>query len=683
MSEQIIPNVVVSMPSQLFTLARKFQAASNGKIFIGEIDTDPTIPENQIQVYLENEDGTTVPVPQPLIINQAGYPVYNGQTAKFVTVQGHSMAVYDSYGAQQFYYPNVLKYDPDRLRQELNSSNGFGIIGRVPDIQSLRNLEPRFDKEMVNVIEHTKNGVIGGGWFQYDASDKSSDDDNGMIVVTSSGSRWKRLCEIIKPEYFGVYSQKIESNEHGFFWGKERLTRRPGDIYLSPFPSFELDYGEFEANGAPYRVDSDVGVALKNLSFAYRMAWGIVETNGFINMPNMYDRDGNGLYIRAGQVGDGHSDAQVPVSGSFSIKAFGTSGNSPLIIDREGAFYAESGSGTNTGTLTIPITTTATESKANQRIFINSDRNHAPFTESRTKSRMMTPVIFLGVDNEVIGKKLVVNGSDNIEPWFYAKNAGLQNDNLLQSVLVRYGVVYMLHPYYKNGKETNIVISLNTIQGDRPTQFIFDSNGYHQGLGVAAFNGERYIITSASASSEIGHQSSGIAVYRENSPGAAPKTYRVFDTNTKGMTSPAVSEDGQFLVVVQYNNDVTELKVRVIDLPSLILKNTLVILHEWIRTEDNPSDPTASCAINGNRIFLLTKGGYTTTDEVVLSEYQHDGVLIDSHVLNVGKSLADRSHEGKLEPESFFFMNGELYYMPVLGPTGKRVNPVYKIGDLT
>ncbi|EOT0570474.1 phage tailspike protein [Morganella morganii] len=115
----IIPNVVVSMPSQLFTFARKFQAASNGKIFIGKIDTDPTIQENQIQVYLENEDGTTVPVSQPLIINQAGYPVYNGQIAKFITVQGHSMAVYDSYGAQQFYYPNVLKYDPDQLRQEL------------------------------------------------------------------------------------------------------------------------------------------------------------------------------------------------------------------------------------------------------------------------------------------------------------------------------------------------------------------------------------------------------------------------------------------------------------------------------------------------------------------------------------------------------------------------------------
>lgn len=114
----ITANVVVSMPSQLFTMARSFKAVANGKIYIGKIDTDPVNPENQIQVYVENEDGSHVPVSQPIIINAAGYPVYNGQIAKFVTVQGHSMAVYDAYGAQQFYFPNVLKYDHDQLRPE-------------------------------------------------------------------------------------------------------------------------------------------------------------------------------------------------------------------------------------------------------------------------------------------------------------------------------------------------------------------------------------------------------------------------------------------------------------------------------------------------------------------------------------------------------------------------------------
>lgn len=123
----ITANVVVSMPSQLFTMARSFKAVANGKIYIGKIDTDPVNPENQIQVYIENEDGSHVPVSQPIIINAAGYPVYNGQIAKFVTVQGHSMAVYDAYGAQQFYFPNVLKYDPDQLRVVLTGQSGDGL----------------------------------------------------------------------------------------------------------------------------------------------------------------------------------------------------------------------------------------------------------------------------------------------------------------------------------------------------------------------------------------------------------------------------------------------------------------------------------------------------------------------------------------------------------------------------
>lgn len=125
----ITANVIVSMPSQLFTMARSFKAVANGKIYIGKIDTDPVNPENQIQVYVENEDGSHVPVSQPIIINAAGYPVYNGQIAKFVTVQGHSMAVYDAYGVQQFYFPNVLKYDPDQFRSELSEEDGATKIG--------------------------------------------------------------------------------------------------------------------------------------------------------------------------------------------------------------------------------------------------------------------------------------------------------------------------------------------------------------------------------------------------------------------------------------------------------------------------------------------------------------------------------------------------------------------------
>lgn len=162
----ITANIVVSQPAQLFTLARAFKANANGKIYIGKIDTDPVQPENRIQVYLENEDGSHVPVAQPLIINAGGYPVYNGQIAKFVTVEGHSMAIYNTYGVQEFYYPNVLKYDPDQLANRLSSTDdglGDALIGvKQPIIGSAARTQ--HDKNMDEKSLADFSGVNGSDW---------------------------------------------------------------------------------------------------------------------------------------------------------------------------------------------------------------------------------------------------------------------------------------------------------------------------------------------------------------------------------------------------------------------------------------------------------------------------------------------------------------------------------------
>ncbi|EIU1005196.1 hypothetical protein MKM07_003895 [Salmonella enterica] len=200
----ITANVVVSMPSQLFTMARSFKAVANGKIYIGQIDTDPTNPANQIPVYLEREDGSHVQVAQPIIINAGGYPVYNGQIAKFVTVQGHSMAVYDAYGTQQFYYPNILKYNPDQLELRLIGPDGFKYIGRCKNINDLRLIDPTIESQLINVIEHSDGVGIGGGFFEYDSIDNTSADDDGMIIVTPSGKRWKRICNKVYADYYGI-----------------------------------------------------------------------------------------------------------------------------------------------------------------------------------------------------------------------------------------------------------------------------------------------------------------------------------------------------------------------------------------------------------------------------------------------------------------------------------------------
>lgn len=193
----ITANVVVSMPSQLFTMARSFKAVANGKIYIGKIDTDPVNPENQIQVYLENEDGSHIPVSQPITINAAGYPVYNGQISKFVTVQGHSMAVYDAYGSQQFYFPNVLKYDPDQLRAELAQGEGSSMVGHgnntvaevlyaIEDVTKISTMQytnqTRYTLKSWRPVTATTTELYGGGEFVYVANLDRSKHDGGTII---------------------------------------------------------------------------------------------------------------------------------------------------------------------------------------------------------------------------------------------------------------------------------------------------------------------------------------------------------------------------------------------------------------------------------------------------------------------------------------------------------------------
>ncbi|HFH2615183.1 TPA: phage head-binding domain-containing protein [Escherichia coli] len=249
----ITANVVVSMPSQLFTMARSFKAVANGKIYIGKIDTDPVNPENQIQVYVENEDGSHVPVSQPIIINAAGYPVYNGQIAKFVTVQNHSMAVYDAYGAQQFYYPDLLKYSPDQLRAELSgpdgaslvgygdetvkdaldnnahkidtlrsdlaADDGFRHIGNFLNLEALRDSMPLVAGEIVYVASAASATATekhyGGGYFQsFDNSTSQIADDGGIVIVPSTGTlAWRRInFTAYDMQFWGVKPDGVTDN---------------------------------------------------------------------------------------------------------------------------------------------------------------------------------------------------------------------------------------------------------------------------------------------------------------------------------------------------------------------------------------------------------------------------------------------------------------------------------------
>lgn len=214
----ITANVVVSNPRPIFTESRSFKAVANGKIYIGKIDTDPVNPANQIPVYIEDEDGSHVQIAQPLIINSAGKIVYNGQLVKIVTVQGHSMAIYDAYGSQVDYIANVLKYDPDQYRQELAEPDGSKKVGYKDSnvYDTLNKLELKFKsfQEMrddnSNEIGdyalltgwHTEHQGYGAGVFQ--CVDKTGLTDDGGTIAVGSTYAWKRITGPSDATEFGV-----------------------------------------------------------------------------------------------------------------------------------------------------------------------------------------------------------------------------------------------------------------------------------------------------------------------------------------------------------------------------------------------------------------------------------------------------------------------------------------------
>lgn len=206
----ITANIVVSNPRPVFTDSRSFKAVANGRIYVGKIDSDPTIPSNQIPVYIENEDGSFVQISQPLIINGAGKIVYNGQLVKVVTEQGHSMAVYDAYGSQVDYISDVLKYDPDQFRRQVTGGDGSLLGYQLNSNAMHQTIKERFDAEPIYLSSYCKPSktVDNSGKIQQAINDALI--LKKKLIIDGEYYSSKALYARLPTTYNGTYSFIME-----------------------------------------------------------------------------------------------------------------------------------------------------------------------------------------------------------------------------------------------------------------------------------------------------------------------------------------------------------------------------------------------------------------------------------------------------------------------------------------
>jgi hypothetical protein len=98
----------VRLPYDYYPDPTRGRPVFNGSIYVGQPDTDPQITSNRLQVTAIQEDGTQVPIAQPIKTGAGGVPMLNGSPIQLQVSGEYSIKVMDNLGAQVYYAPSVV-----------------------------------------------------------------------------------------------------------------------------------------------------------------------------------------------------------------------------------------------------------------------------------------------------------------------------------------------------------------------------------------------------------------------------------------------------------------------------------------------------------------------------------------------------------------------------------------------
>jgi hypothetical protein len=199
---------IVKSPHEYYGDPTKGRPVFSGSIYIGLPDLDPEILGNQKQVTLRQEDGTEVPVSQPLLTGPGGYVLYNGSPVDVLVDGNYSQKVLDKGGSQVFYIENAFEGSPVTLE-----SAAIPIVfNTVTDAKAGISA----DGSTVNlaigqrIITNENSTGKGGGAPYLVAANQAVDDqgdhllDNGNVALIQNGSE-------ISIKQFGAYDSAADN----------------------------------------------------------------------------------------------------------------------------------------------------------------------------------------------------------------------------------------------------------------------------------------------------------------------------------------------------------------------------------------------------------------------------------------------------------------------------------------
>lgn len=259
-------------------------ALDMGDVFIGQPNTDPR--QNPMTVYYD--EAQTIPAAQPLKV-LSGRITKTGSVAEIFLNPPYSIYVQDQRGAQVYYLPSVD--DP------VVAAVGALTALVVPNIAALRLVDVTKNSTFNVTSYYATSGVPdgGGGTYKYDASDTTSVDNGGTIVVTTSGARLKlQWFNSVSVLQFGVKADAGTTDNSttlaaAVAWvasgtSRNKLTFPSGIYGYSVSPNFAIQNAVFEAEGEVRLRYSGTG-------------HGVILDAGSLNTNNLYNITMTGFIV--------------------------------------------------------------------------------------------------------------------------------------------------------------------------------------------------------------------------------------------------------------------------------------------------------------------------------------------------------------------------------------------------
>ena len=268
----------------------------NGMIYVGLPDLDPTIPSNQKIVTSIQEDGTEVPLSQPISTGYAGLPVDDDGNIVALTVDGaYSLAVYNKYNVQQYYSSNVEQGAPVTFDDK--PIFGRGVLSDALSDESLTL------GSFVITTGFTTDDDGGGALYTV----VSSGVDDGILYITKtdgSGLLLKRspipeqlfetVSDMVSCAWLGV-GDKSRTNEYS-------TGNLGGSSYIIRSSSGDDDGGsilDLDNGNQAFLIPSDKGIIVESFninSSSSNIADQLYAANAYANsvsLPLIFRNDTN------------------------------------------------------------------------------------------------------------------------------------------------------------------------------------------------------------------------------------------------------------------------------------------------------------------------------------------------------------------------------------------------------